>query len=178
MELRPMPNSNSLQCLVSAAGLEPATHALKGCWNEQMEAALLAGLFELGGELGAAIDLHGADGKRHTMLQSVEELGGGLSSGARVRLQHVPAGNHIASGELFEDHAGKGTHVQGIDFDQVAGLRRRIFPGFAHGVRARTQGAARSGDSAARWFDEAALLLESSENAAYHGNRNRHLLAT
>jgi hypothetical protein len=38
-----------------------------------------------------------------------------------VGLNDVPAGNHIAGGELFEDHAGNGTHVQGIDFDQVAG---------------------------------------------------------
>jgi len=142
-----------------------------------MEAALLAGRFELGGKLRAAIDLDGADGKRHTMLQSVEELGGGLGGGAGVRLQHVPAGNHIAGGELFKDHAGNGTDVQGIDFDQVAGLGSRIFPGLAHGVGAGTQGAARSGDSATRWFDESALLLQSSENAAHHGNRNRYLPA-
>jgi hypothetical protein len=79
--------------------------------DEEVEAALLAGLFELGGELRAAIDLDGADRKRHTVLQSVEELGGGLSGGASVRLQHIPAGNDIASGELFEDHAGDGTDV-------------------------------------------------------------------
>jgi hypothetical protein len=137
----------------------------------------LAGLFELGGKLRAAIDLHGADGEGHAVLPGVEELRGGLSGGAGVRLQHVPAGNHIASGELFEDHTGNGTDIQGIDFDQVAGLRSRIFLGFAHGVRAETQGAARSRDAAARWFDQSALLLESSENAAHHGNRNRYLLA-
>jgi hypothetical protein len=58
--------------------------------DEEVEAALLAGLFELGGELRAAIDLDGADRKRHTVLQSVEELRGGLSGGASVRLQHIP----------------------------------------------------------------------------------------
>src|ERR1700674_317834 len=160
---------------VSAIGAFDGAVEFGRTWrqDEQMEATLLAGLFELGGKLRAAIDLDGADGKRHTVLQRVEELRGGLSGGASVRLNHVPAGNHIASGELFEDHAGNGTDVQAIDFDQVAGLRSRIFPGFAHGVRARTQGAARSGDSAARWFDEAALLLESCENAAYQGNQNR-----
>jgi len=54
--------------------------------DEEVEAALLAGLFELGGELRAAIDLEGTDRKRHTVLQSVEELGGSLSGGASVRL--------------------------------------------------------------------------------------------
>ena len=63
--------------------------------DEEMKAALLAGLLELGGKLRAAIDRDGADGKRHAVLQSVEELGGGLSDGARVRLQHVPAGNAL-----------------------------------------------------------------------------------
>jgi len=77
--------------------------------DEEVEAALLAGLFELGGELRAAIDLEGTDRKRHTVLQSVEELGGGLSGGASV--QHIPAGNNIASGERFEDYAGEGTDV-------------------------------------------------------------------
>jgi hypothetical protein len=59
--------------------------------NEQMEAALLAGLFELGGKFGAAIDLHRPNGKRHTVLQGVEELNGGLGGGVGVRLNHVPA---------------------------------------------------------------------------------------
>jgi hypothetical protein len=71
--------------------------------DEQMEAALLAGLLELGGKLGSAIDLHRADGERHAVLQGVEELSGGESGGPGVGLEDVPAGNHIAGGELFED---------------------------------------------------------------------------
>src|SRR5437016_12043845 len=100
-----------------------------------MEAPLLASLFELGGELGTAVDLHRPDRKGHAELQGVEELSGGLSCGAGVRLQHVPAGNHVAGGELFKDHARNGTDVQGVDFNQVAGLRHRVQFGFAHGVR-------------------------------------------
>ena len=61
-----------------------------------MEVTLLAGEFELGGELGTAIDLHGADGKGHAVLQSVEELSRGLGGGASVSLNHVPAGDHVA----------------------------------------------------------------------------------
>jgi hypothetical protein len=102
-----------------------------------METALLAGLFELGSELGTAVDLHGTNRKGHAVLQGVEELRGGLSGGAGVSLQHVPAGNHVTGRELFKDHARNGTDVQGVDFDQVAGLGHRVFPGFAHRVRAR-----------------------------------------
>src|SRR5258708_19110597 len=102
-----------------------------------METWLVTGLYELGSELGTAIDLHGADRKRHAVLQGVEELSGGLSGGAGVSLQHVPAGNHVPGSELFKDHAGNGTDVQGVDFDQVAGLGHRVFPGFAHRVWAR-----------------------------------------
>jgi len=145
--------------------------------DEQMEAALLAGLLELGSKLGTAVNLQGADGKRHAELQGVEELSGGLGGGAGVRLQHVPAGNHVASGELFKDHAGNGTDVQGIDFDQVAGLGDRVFPGFAHRERTGAQRAARSRDSSAWRFHEPALQLQASENASHHGSRNRQLLA-
>jgi len=66
-----------------------------------------------------------------------------LSDGASVRLQHLPAGIHIAGSELFEDHAGNGTNVGGIDFDQVAGLASRMFPGLAQSGRTRPEGASR-----------------------------------
>ncbi|SRR6266849_6967505 len=91
-----------------------------------METALLTGLFELGSELGTAVDLHGANRKRHAVLQSVEELRGGLSGGAGVRLQHVPAGNHIAGGELFEDHAGNGAIVPDLEPRESGSVREWV----------------------------------------------------
>lgn len=39
--------------------------------HEQMQVALLAGEFKFGGELGTAIDLQGADGEGHAVLQRV-----------------------------------------------------------------------------------------------------------
>jgi hypothetical protein len=57
-----------------------------------MEAALLTGLFELGSELGTAVDLHGADRKRHTVLQSVEELRGGFERWREYALAARPSG--------------------------------------------------------------------------------------
>ena len=56
---------------------------------EQVQAALLAGEFELGGELGTAIDLHRPDRKGHAVLQGVEKLGCGLGGGPRVPRQSV-----------------------------------------------------------------------------------------
>jgi hypothetical protein len=87
-----------------------------------VQTALLASLFELGGELVSAIDLHRANGERHAVLQSIEELSRGRGRGAGVGLNDVPARDHVAGGELFEDHTGQRTHVQGIDLQQVAGL--------------------------------------------------------
>jgi len=42
--------------------------------HEQVQAALLASRFEVGGELRAAVDLHRANGERHARLQGIEQL--------------------------------------------------------------------------------------------------------
>ena len=41
-------------------------------------------------------------------------------------LDDIPARDHIASGELFENHAGQRAHVEGIDLAQIAGPRNRV----------------------------------------------------
>jgi hypothetical protein len=68
-------------------------------------------------------------------------------------------------------------HVQGIDLDQVAGRRHRVWLGFAHGIGTGPEGAARSGNSRTRRFHQPALPLELSQNTPHHGSRNRLLLA-
>jgi hypothetical protein len=100
-----------------------------------------------------------------------------LRGGAGMSLNHVPTRDHIASGELFEDHAGHGTHVEGIDLDQVARLQHRVLLGFAHGIGTRPQGPARSRNSVAGRFHQSALAFQLGENATHHGNRNRQVLA-
>jgi hypothetical protein len=98
---------------VSAVGaFDGAVEFGRARQHEQVQAALLTGGFELGCELASAIDLQRTDGKGHAVQQGVEELGGRCSGGASVGLDHVPARDDVAGGELFEDHAGQGTHVQ------------------------------------------------------------------
>jgi hypothetical protein len=70
--------------------------------HKPVQAALLTGLFELGGKLRAAIDLDGANGERHAVLQSVEELSGTLRGSARVGLHHILTRDQVARGELFQ----------------------------------------------------------------------------
>lgn len=56
---------------VSAVSAPPSTVEFRRTWRqyEQMQAASLAGQFEVGGELRAAVNLQGANGKRHAVLQ-------------------------------------------------------------------------------------------------------------
>ena len=46
---------------------------------------------------------------------------------------HIPARDHVASRELFQDHVGRGTQVHGIELHQVARLLDRIILGLAQG---------------------------------------------
>jgi len=52
---------------------------------------LLAGLLEVGGELGTAIHLQSTDEKGHAVQQGFQELGSGRGGGPRVGLDDVPA---------------------------------------------------------------------------------------
>ena len=56
----------------------------------------------------AAIALQRANGKGHATQQGIEERGGGEGGSAEVGLNHVPARDHIADGERFENYAGQG----------------------------------------------------------------------
>ena len=90
--------------------------------DEEVDAACLAGLLEGGLELGASVHLDGPDGEGHAGHEPVEEARGCRGRGAGVGFQHVPAGDDVAGGEVFEHDAGDGAHVQGVHLDQVAGL--------------------------------------------------------
>jgi hypothetical protein len=138
--------------------------------DEQAEAALLTGLLEFGGEFAAAVDLHGANGKRHSTLDGVEKMRGGRSGGAGVRFKHVPTGNNIAGGEMLKGHARQRTHIESVDLDEIAWLRRPIFLGFSHSVGPRSQPAARTVRRAER-LDQQTTLPEILQNTTDHGSR-------
>jgi len=144
--------------------------------HEQAQAAPLTSRFELGGELASAIDLQCTNREGHAVQQGLQKLRGGLGGGARVGLNHVPARNHVAGGELLDDHAGQGTHVQGIDLDQIAGPGNRVLLGFADGIGTCPQNAATAGNAAAGCFDQLALPPQLAEDAAHHRSRDRQLL--
>src|SRR5437016_2808198 len=56
--------------------LDRAVELGRSRWqNEQAQAALLAGLLEVGSELGTAIHLQSTDGKGHAVQQGFQELG-------------------------------------------------------------------------------------------------------
>ena len=50
-------------------------------------------------------------------------------------MENIPTRDHIASGELFEDHARHRTHVRSVDLGEVARAQTpSVLPRFAHGV--------------------------------------------
>ena len=67
-----------------------------------MQALLLVGLLELGGELRAAVDLRDANGKGHAVRQGVHCL---------------------------KTTTGQRTNIQGIDLKQVTGAGNRVLLG-------------------------------------------------
>ena len=88
-----------------------------GMHRKLAQAALLAGLFELGGELRSAIDLQGTEGKGHTVQQSLRELSGAGGGRSAMGLNHVPARDYIAGSELLEHDSRHRAHLQSVDLD-------------------------------------------------------------
>ena len=69
IELLGMPSLRPFQVSIEFGGA--------GRQHEQAQAALLAGPFELGGELAASIDLDGLNRKRYPLPELAEKRGGG-----------------------------------------------------------------------------------------------------
>jgi hypothetical protein len=76
------------------------------------------------------------------------KLTGRRSGSAGVSLDHVPARDRVAGGELFEHHSGNRTDIEGIDLHQIAGLRNSVLLGFADGIGPGTESTAAAGDAA------------------------------
>jgi hypothetical protein len=99
-------------CDVHAPGCAPREYIAKRGPHQEAAGHWLQGSSHHPGTAGQrAVDLQRPDGKGHAVLQGVEELSGRLGGSAGVSLDHVPAGDHVAGGELLEDDAGQGTHM-------------------------------------------------------------------
>ena len=140
---------------------------VRGRWgqDEELQTPRLAGGFELGGELAAAVDLQGAQGEGQARAEGVEEAGGEGGGGAGVRLKDIPARNHVAGGDLLDGHAGQRAQLQRVDLDQVAGRLRPLIAGFAPGAGRRTP--PRLEVQGGR-FDQQAARLQAGENMPPH----------
>ena len=104
--------------LLRVGPLSPLDMAVElgGAWweDEELQVTALAGDLKLAHELGAAVDLNGADGEGRALLDGGKEVGGGAGSGYRVDFNHVPAGYDIAGGEMLQDDTRQRSQVQGI----------------------------------------------------------------
>jgi hypothetical protein len=108
-----------------------------GRQGEQANATLLTGQLELGGELGAAVDLDGAARNRHTRLHGVQEARSRPGGGAVGHFEDIPARDHIAGREMRAHGAGQWPHIEGVELNAIAGLLRLILAGFAPGIGAQ-----------------------------------------
>ncbi len=100
-----------------------------GSTNKRRPPLLVSG-FEEGGELAAPVHLDGSQGKRQTALQGVQEQSGRRRSGTMMDLDHIPARDHVTSGELFQDHVGRRPQVHRIELHQIARRLHRVILGF------------------------------------------------
>ena len=81
-----------------------------------------AGLFELGHELGSAVDLDRFDRVGHLKENLVEKAGGVFCGGLFARSGDGPFGEWVVGVEVLDGHAGQRIDRQGVDLDDVAGL--------------------------------------------------------
>jgi len=104
--------------------------------HEELDAAVLASLLELGHEFGAAVYLDGPDREGHALKDRIQEAGRCVSSGTVVRLQYLPAAVDVAGGEVLEAEAGEELNVYSVDLDDVPGRRGQVLFGLADAVGA------------------------------------------
>lgn len=82
-----------------------------------------------------------------------------------------PPGDHVPGGEVLQDQVGQGTHVQGVDLDDVSGLTGLVFLGLARSVGAWPMPFA-GGDALTWRLSKDAARFESGEDVARHGSRD------
>ena len=142
-----------------------------GRQDEQAQAALLAGPFELGGELAAAVDLDGPQRERHSLFKRIEERARCEGGGPPMRFDDVPARDDIAAGKVFHYHAREGTHLKRVHLHQVSRPFDAVILGLPNRVRARSRTSADL-HSIPKWLDQPASGFQVSQDATYLRGRN------
>src|SRR3990172_312547 len=158
--------------LVSTLGtLDVAVELGRARWKDkEFDAARAAGVLELGHELGAAVDLDRSDREGHALEDRIQEAGRGVSRGAAMCLQDLPAGEDVAGGEVLEREPGEEGDVSGVHLDDGAGVIRQVLFGLSDAVWTQ-EGTARMPGISAGGFNQPAGLLEVSQDAADHRGR-------
>jgi len=85
--------------------------------HEQADPAALALRFKGREEFGAPIHLDGPDGEGHARLHAIQKLHGEGGGGPAMGLQDIPARDHVAGGELFEEDPGHGPEIEGVELN-------------------------------------------------------------
>lgn len=137
---------------------------------EEEDVALAAGVLELGHELRTAVDLDGADRERHACDDRIQEAGRGVSRGAAMSPQDLPAGVDVAGGEVFEGEPGEERDMDSVDLDDGARAVHEIRFGLAHTVAPCELPPAVPRLDFDR-LDEPALRLEVAQDAPHHRSR-------
>jgi len=165
--------------LVTVGAIGPLDSSVElwapGREDEQLDVSIFTSLLEFGHELAAAVDLDGADGKRHPFLQHIQGLGRGVSGGAFVKIEHVPTADDVVGGEVFEDFSRQWMDLHGVQLDEVAWELDLVVPGLTDGVWTRVRPEA-SDLPTKRRFMERSASFERAEDAPDHGDRKGNAL--
>src|SRR3990170_8782285 len=135
--------------------------------DEEFDAALAAGVLEVGPKLGAAVDLDRLDREGHALEDRIQEAGRGVSRGAAMCLQDLPASEDVAGGEVLEGEPGEEGDVRGVHLDDGAGAVCQVLFRLPDAVWAQ-EGTARVPGVGPRGLDEPAAFLEPFQDATDH----------
>src|SRR4030042_2837451 len=143
-----------------------------GRQHKEADPPLLASLLEDSLELGAAVYLDGPHREGGPLLEAVQEAAGSRGGGSTGHHQDVPAGHHVAGGELLQHYPRQGAQVQSIHLYQVSRKGHAIVLGFPHCIGAEP-GTLAGGDGPSGRGYQYTLLPKPPQKASYHGGRDR-----
>ena len=106
-------------------------------------------------------------GEGHALEDGIQEAGRGVSRGAAMCLQYLPASEDVAGGEVLELKAWEERDMRCVHLDDGAGAVRQVLLRLTHTVWAHER-TPRVPGIGARCFHQPAFLLEMSQDATDH----------